>query len=431
MKKINLFFLLCTICLMACNNENELNTEISKSNIEASKKRSLEEAKQIATKAIDFIDSNLSRSRNRTIDLNNIKFATSQSSRSSQANNDTLFYVFNYADNAGFAIVSALKGTTGLLAVTEEGFYDPNSKNYRENEGFTMFMDIAETYLTVINESDKSVLPQNTPRFDIITQTETRYDSTMIGRVIPMIETRWGQTGCEATFTPNGYSGCANTAMAQIMSYYQYPTQININYPGASISTQTLNWNGIKQHNVKHDIQNCIANEASHIAIGQLHRQLGHLTNSEYQSRKTSTNTNNVVAVFNQLGYFVPNFTGYIQDDITEHMSNGKPIFMVGEDPAYGGHGWVADGYLKYQIQGSEWIKELGETEWTLAQMLTPYNETFLHMNWGYDGNCNGYFRSNIFDPNNAVEYDNEGNGFSNSSLYNFTQTIMYTPVSK
>lgn len=416
---------------MACNNENEWNTEISKSNIEASKKRSLEEAKQIATKAIDFIDSNLSRSRNRTIDLNNIKFATSQNSRSSQTYNDTLFYVFNYADNAGFAIVSALKGTTGLLAVTEEGFYDPNSKSYKENEGFTMFMDIAKTYLTIVNESDKSVSPQNTSGFDIITQTETRYDSTMIGRVIPMIETRWGQTGCEATYTPNGYSGCANTAMAQIMSYYQYPTQININYPGASINTQTLNWNGIKQHNVEHTILNCTANEASHKAIGQLHRQLGHLTNSEYLFSSTGTNIHDVVAVFNQLGYSVPNFSYFTQDNVIEHLSNGKPIFMVGTDPDYGGHGWVADGYLKYQIQGSEWIKELGETDWTLAQMLTPYNETFLHMNWGHDGNCNGYFRTNVFDLNSAIEYDNEGYGFPNTSLYDFSTSIKYTPVSR
>lgn len=133
----------------------------------------------------------------------------------------------------------------------------------------------------------------------------------------------------------------------------------------------------------------------------------------------------------NQLGYSVPNFSYFTQDNVIEHLSNGKPIFMVGTDPDYGGHGWVADGYLKYQIQGSEWIKELGETDWTLAQMLTPYNETFLHMNWGHDGNCNGYFRTNVFDLNSAIEYDNEGYGFPNTSLYDFSTSIKYTPVSR
>ena len=428
------FYLLCVICviyLSACNNENDWNTITPTDNIGTLKKRSLEEAKHIATKAIDFIDSNISRSKTRTIDLDNIKFATSQNSRSSKTNSDTLFYVFNYADNAGFAIVSALKGTSGLLAVTEEGFYDPNSKNYSENKGFTMFMDMTETYLAVINESDGSVLPQNTPGFDIITQTETRYDSTIIARVIPMIETRWGQTGCEATYTSNGISGCANTTMAQIMSYYQYPTQINITYPGASISTQTLNWNEIKRHNVEHTIINCTANEASHRAIGQLHRQLGHLTNSEYLSGATSTNTIDVVAAFNQLGYSVTNFTYYAEDNVLEHISNGKPIFMKGEDPNYGGHSWIVDGCLKYYIQGSVWDKELGETEWTLVQTLTPYDETYFHMNWGYDGDCNGYFRSNLFNLNSAVEYDNEDYGFSNYLPYHFSTAITYTPVSR
>ena len=70
------FYLLCVICviyLSACNNENDWNTITPTDNIGTLKKRSLEEAKHIATKAIDFIDSNISRSKTRTIDLGPLK----------------------------------------------------------------------------------------------------------------------------------------------------------------------------------------------------------------------------------------------------------------------------------------------------------------------------------------------------------------------
>ena len=90
------FYLLCVICviyLSACNNENDWNTITPTDNIGTLKKRSLEEAKHIATKAIDFIDSNISRSKTRTKDLDNIKFATSQNSRSSKQT-ATLYFMY-------------------------------------------------------------------------------------------------------------------------------------------------------------------------------------------------------------------------------------------------------------------------------------------------------------------------------------------------
>ena len=41
----------------------------------------------------------------------------------------------------------------------------------------------------------------------------------------PKLTVSWGQTWHEGDYCPNGVSGCTNTALAQIMTYFEYPTQ--------------------------------------------------------------------------------------------------------------------------------------------------------------------------------------------------------------
>lgn len=85
--------------------------------------RTLDEAIKIANDARSMFDDN-SSSRSfvsREVNLNDISYVTSALSRSES---DTLIYVINYKDEAGFAVVSAKKTKDSpLLAVTESGRY--------------------------------------------------------------------------------------------------------------------------------------------------------------------------------------------------------------------------------------------------------------------------------------------------------------------
>lgn len=115
-------------------------TEVSQST--TSRYRTVEDASRIALDAVSMFDDVLdekSRGVMRFLDAKPIKVISGLRSRS--AVNDTLMYVVNYADSMGFAVVSAVKGTPELIAVTMQGSYDPAEPC--DNPGFSMYMDCA------------------------------------------------------------------------------------------------------------------------------------------------------------------------------------------------------------------------------------------------------------------------------------------------
>ncbi len=87
------------------------------------------EAAGIARQAVALLESSAatrtSRSR-RTLDPANVKYFVLPATRSGEPA-DTLMYVFNFADSAGFALVSAIRASDQLLAVTEKGSYAPGA----------------------------------------------------------------------------------------------------------------------------------------------------------------------------------------------------------------------------------------------------------------------------------------------------------------
>lgn len=42
------------------------------------------------------------------------------------------------------------------------------------------------------------------------------------------------------------------------------------------------------------------------------------------------------------------------------------------------------------------------------------------HFNWGWYGNCNGYYAANVFDTQSALSYDGE----NNTAVANFDRMI-------
>lgn len=91
-------------------------------------------------------------------------------------------------------------------------------------------------------------------------------------------------------------------------------------------------------------------------------------------------------------------------ETISEIEANNDTIFK--------GHAWIVDGYYKLRVITSEWsrIANLWGAEWELMNEYESYTPEYCHINWGFDGVCNGYFITGIFATNEAVEYDNTFN---------------------
>lgn len=411
----------------ACTNDEYLIETVPAETSEVRTTRSMEEVWQIANNATQLLENAQTRSVVRTIDPAATQYVTAPSTRSA-GENDTLLYIVNYADEQGFAVVSANRYAEGLLAVVEQGSYGVDGEFHTDNPGFTAFMEQARNYSTRSIPPGGPIIGTDP---DVIWETKDVVDTTYKNKIEPMVAVRWGQTGIEGKYCPNGIAGCSNVAMAQIMSYFHYPYNISITYPGASVSSQYLNWTAMENHKVAHGYQDCTATNAAHESISQLIRQLGELNKSDYlEIGGTSTAANNVRNSFANMGYNVSTLDSYTDQSLERALALGKLMYMRGDDKDdNGGHGWVVDGAYKYTTRTELWVRPINQINWQYHSLIGTKTVEYLHYNWGWDGNCNGFFVSKVFAPNRGAEYDDES--YSNSISYNFVNNVMYFTVSR
>lgn len=413
MKKVLILLIISSLVFGCKENASDDIQNVVKSPKE-SYVRNLQEAIEMAENALElfpFNDYSTRGSELKSLDLETgIKFVTSANTSTRMENNvDTLIYIFNLHKNKGFVAISAYKGTEPVIAITEEGSYDPSKPS--ENKAFDLMMEAAKTYVEQSICSNLETFP-NTRAIS--------YPAiyTIIDQVGNYLNIRWGQNDVEGTDCPNGIAGCANTAAAQLMSFHEVPQTININYPlnGDSliINTYELNWEEMKKHFSKHTDDpalyfECPASAAAHTMITRLCRQLGELSNSTYDESSTSTDRSSIYNTFNTLGYETDVYN-YNENQLVEILDEGRPIWMDGRTALNEGHAWLIDGYRYYLIS-----ERLGLDN-SIIERYAYYN----HVNWGWHGRDNGYFASGIFKTNSALIYD----GSSNLTGYNFINSL-------
>ena len=49
-----------------------------------------------------------------------------------------------------------------------------------------------------------------------------------------------------------------------------------------------------------------------------------------------------------------------------------------------------------------------------VLESITEYDHYYYHFNWGWYGDCNGYFSKNVFDSQAATWYDGTSNNSNN-----------------
>lgn len=444
--------ILSTLMLcMACNDssplpepENHPDVAVLTANASQPILRTPEMAVDVATRAISLLRdvtpvsrSGISRRIDPSAALGIVSSPTK--SRSGIGGRDTLMYVVNYADSMGFALVSAVPNTPELIAVTIRGSYNPDEPC--DNPGFNMYMENAVQYLE--NESRK---PDNAPasggnhfiddpRIPMpLEKIET--DTIWIKKVPNRVKVFWGQNIPEGDSCSNYTSGCSNTAVAMMMTFFKKPSSLTLKYTPAKETIQ-LNWDELSKHksfgsfssNGLFYFENCgQSNYPIHSRLAQLCRELGFRSNSTYHSPETdgktgtSTTTANTMATLRGMGYqFVQNMKCEFRT-IEKDLDSNSILLMHGVStitPDIVGHMWVCDAvksfyckYRRYQADPRFILDENTIPDWKLVETWRDDNDTVLYFyNWGWgspDG-C-GFFRDLNFEVkgwnfNNDVGY--------------------------
>lgn len=344
--------------------------------------------KQAMNIAKSFVQSNGSKIKSFSVAGRRLNLAYTAGSQDGKS----CFYVFNIGNDGGFVIVSADDRANAILGYSDTGSFDygrmsPHAKNwlaayadqiqYIRKAGFAE-KETATTYL------DKEVKPL---LGDIQWDQDSPYND-----MCPSYD-----------FSTRCATGCVATAMAQVMYYNRWPasgTGQHTYYPSilggnpltADFGNTSYDWDNMLP---RYDAN---SNTASRNAVALLMLHCGIAVDMEYSTSSGATSQSVPVALatyFNYdkgIAYRTREYYSNTEWDevIREEIDNGRPIVALGRSSA-GGHAFVFDGYDRNGL---------------------------IHVNWGWSGMSNGYFRTSALTPTM------QGIGGSTSG-YNYDQYIV------
>ena len=300
-------------------------------------------------------------------------------------------FVFNTTDGKGFVIVSGDERTEEILGYAEEGRFDER----RLSETMRTWL---KNYISQIDGLRKG-------------QLKTSPMQVTFHKVVnKLVTSSWDQG--EASESGDAYNqqcptiskihcmtGCVATAMAQVMRYHQWPEGYTTDIPGFKSNDDLGNLPKLSK--VKFDWKNMVdrydegQTNSQCNAVAQLMKYCGYSIKMDYGTDASSAYTNDVaMALRTYFGYDINaryvKRTDYSVEGwdnlIYKEISNGRPVVYSGSNPG-GGHAFVCDGYD---------------------------GKGFYHINWGWGGYCNGFFKLSILNPKGGgTGSSSSNNGYS------------------
>ena len=311
------------------------------------------------------------------------------------------YYVFNTNDDNGFVIVSGDDRTAEILAYSDKGRF--NADEIPDNMRAWL-----RYYAHVIGslESTSSVKASSTTLYD----NGLREANSAIS---PLLSCTWNQGSpyydrCPLVEGRRCYTGCVCTAAVQVMYYHQWPKSATTNISEHSFTYNNRRYTENELPPVVFDWKSMNdsyrdgQSDHSATAVAVLMQYVGQAIKSGYGPDGTGSSFTEVEnALKNNFGYdgniqhlFRNNYSNEAWESlIYRELAERRPVLYAGTSSG-GAHAFVCDGY--------------------------DGNGLF-HINWGWGGMCNGYFKLSVLNPN-----DNSGMGASSSSDgYSMNQDVL------
>lgn len=314
-----------------------------------------------------------------------------------QANGQPAFYVFNRPNEGGFVLISADDRTYTILGYSDTGHWNENE--LPENARAWM-----ENYAATI-----SALPENYQPLPHQTQAITP--------VAPLCTTLWGQGEpynnlCPSTSSGHAVTGCVATAASQIMKRHNYPEHgIGSHaYKWATENGDSVTLSADFEHtsyqwtSMLDRYDSVESTQAQRDAVATLVYHCGVACEMKYGANSSMANSNKMVkAMMNYFGYdkgihhLFKLYAGEaaMEAEMYEELLAGRPVYISAKTVRNEGHAFVCDGIDA---------------------------DGLFHINWGWFGKSNGYFRFSALNPKEQGTGGSSTNQGYNENLQIFTR---------
>ncbi len=313
-----------------------------------------------------------------------IKMASKAPRMNAKAGTDqAAYYVFN-GGSCGFVIVAGDDSAPAVLGYSDQGAFD--EQNVPEALQFLL-----EGYAAQIDAIARGA------------KAETQLRSS--GAIKPLLTSSWSQNDPYNNLLPiipsskHAYTGCVATALSQVMYYWKWPASTtqpipaytssypaaNMQYYMSELPVVEFDWNAMQDTYETNDNESAGAQ-----AVATLNLYCAQALEMTFMMYSSGANS----------GLIPEKAAAYFDYDAAAHkvsrgnystqgwadllygeLAAGRPVIYSGSKLT-GGHSFICDGY--------------------------DGNGMF-HMNWGWDGNSNGYYLLNVLNPSEQGAGSSDG----------------------
>lgn len=302
---------------------------------------------------------------------------------SSSSETATSYYVFDNGSDKGFTIVSGDDELPEIVGYSAHG----NSEHLMKTEGCAAFLKAYQKFVAAFTQGDakaRKILAEQRAL-----KADGRYQQP---KITPLLgDIAWNQLTPYNNMCPEyedselSATGCIATAMAQVMMYYKYPKELKADIPAYTTATYKLKVNAISKGE-EYDWDNMLPtytegeyNTTQANAVAKLMFHCGAAVQMDYGDSSGA-----LLRPEDMSTYF-----GYDADLLQEvyrsvytlaewkkildrELEAKRPIIYGGVASHENGHQFVCDG---------------------------SDGEGLYHINWGWSGDCDGYFDITLLDP--------------------------------
>lgn len=335
-------------------------------------------------------------------------------------------YRFNVGEK-GFIIVSATDLASPVLAYSLES-------NFTEGTGADLYMENYNKQLSFLINNPQAARSDRNNWSHYLAADFTPNSPKGNPCVEPLVTTRWTQEQyyntacpynpqCAYSIDNRSYVGCVALTMANILYYYRYPdhghgvvSYIPKEYEGTELiytyPVQTVNYS---QATYDYD---AMTNQLE-AYDGELAKLLYHCGVSVRMSygHDGSGSQSEYAMLALQDHYFFSDkaqFRSVSDVPADEWLEMAKaeldarrPLFFSGQSASAGGHAWIVDGYS------------------------TVNDVTYFHVNWGWNGSDNGYYRISNMVSSGFGNFNVSGSNTMMTSLMPDSADIVKPAVSE
>lgn len=339
-----------------------------------------------------------------------------------QAAEENQFYVYENEDGEGWVVVAANDAVTPILAYSETGHFLTSELPVNVRG----WMEKYNTFIKRIEAEGISPSEEATGKWNALRQGVRRSKGDAV--VGPLIKTQWDQDApynnlCPGTGSDKSYAGCVAIAMAQIMKYWEWPKQGTGSHSYQPLDPASSTGGASKRYGVQS------------AEFGSTTYDWANMLNS-YSGNYTDTEANAIATLMYHCGVAVEmmygndddggsgaftvnygdstdfacaqnafvNYFGYKKDGLTGYMRNGvseqgTQIYQSWSDAA-----WTA--MIKGELDKLHPIMYGGSSENSggLEFVCDGYDDAgYFHFNWGWAGDCDGYYLLSNLAPNAAT----------------------------